>query len=59
MDFYLAQSGAVEGEKQTMQGVVEKFHVETGDELRDLLLCDGRGEVDIPGGQAGEGFRIA
>ena len=27
--------------------------------MRDLLLCNGGGEVDIPGGQAGERLRIA
>ena len=27
--------------------------------MRDLLLCDGGGEVDVPGGETGEGFRVA
>ena len=35
-----------------------QFVVYAGYELGDLLLCDGGGQVDIPGGQAGEGFCI-
>ena len=42
-----------------MQEAAEILFIETGDELRDLLLRDGGGEVDVPGGQAGEGLRIA
>jgi hypothetical protein len=42
-----------------VQETAQIFLVKAGEKLSYLLLCDGGGEVDIPCGQAGEGFRIA
>ena len=59
MDFQLAEVGAVDRVQQAMQGVVKKFCIEPGDELRDLFLRNGRGQVNVPGGEAGESLGIA
>ena len=58
MDLISAQCAAVERIEGAMQ-MPAKFMIEAGDELRNLLLCDGGGEVDVPDGEAGEGFGIA
>ena len=59
MDLDLAERGAVEREQRAVQNAVEIFIVQPCDELRNFLLCNGRRQVNIPRGQAGEGFRIA
>ena len=56
MDLDLAQGGAVKGEQGTVQHTAEILLIEPGDKLRELLLGDGGGEVDIPRGEAGEGL---
>lgn len=35
------------------------FFIEPRDELGDLLLRHGRSQINIPGGQTGESFRVA
>lgn len=57
MDFDLTECAAVEGIEGAMQ-MPAQFFVEARDELRKFLLNDGRGQVNIPRGEAGEG-RIA
>lgn len=59
MNLDLAKRGGIEFVEQFVQGSVEIFVVEPCDKLRDLLLRDRGREVNIPGGEAGEGFRIA
>src|SRR5690606_1561566 len=58
MDLELSQRAAVKGVEQAMQ-MSAQFFVEPRDELRKFLLNDGGREVNIPRGQAGEGFRVA
>lgn len=53
VNFELTERAAVEGVEQAVQ-MPAQFVIEARDELRELLLNDGRGEVNIPRGQAGE-----
>ena len=55
VDFDLAQCGAVKGVQGAMPMTTE-FIIDAGEELGDLLLGNGGGEVDIPGGETGESF---
>ena len=59
MYLYLAKCGAVEGEQGAMQASAKVFIIESCNELGDLFLRDRRREIDIPCGQAGEGFCVA
>jgi len=58
VDLELSQCAAVEFTQQVVQ-MLTQFVIESREELRDLFLCNGRCEVNIPGGQAGERFRVA
>ena len=58
MDFEFAERGAVESVEGAMQ-MTTQFVIKAREKLRDLLLCDGGREVNIPDRQAGEGFHIA
>jgi hypothetical protein len=53
MNADLAECVTVEGVQQAVQ-VAAQFVVEARDELRDLLLCDRGGQINVPDGQAGE-----
>lgn len=55
----LAKRGAVECVQSAVQDVIEIFLIDFGNELRDLLLCNRWREINIPRGQAGEGFIVA
>jgi hypothetical protein len=59
VDLEFAERGAVEGVQDAVQEAAEEFFIEPRDELCDLLLGNGGGQVDVPGGQAGEGIRVA
>jgi hypothetical protein len=59
VDLDLPQRGAVEGIEDAVQETAKIFFIEAGDELRDLFLRDGGCEINVPGGQTGEGFRVA
>jgi len=58
MDFEFAEGCAVEGVQGAMENPAKEFVVKPCKELGDLLLCDGGGEVNVPGGEAGECFSI-
>ena len=58
MDFELAKRAAVECVKQTMK-MPAQFVIEAREKLRDLLLRNRRGEVDIPDRQARKSFSVA
>ena len=58
MDLELPQRAPVEFAQQAMQ-MPAQLIIQRGNELCDLLLRDRRGEVNIPGGQAGKGLIIA
>ena len=59
VDFDFSEGAAVESVEDAMQKSAEEFFIEAREELRDLLLGDGGGEVDIPDGKAGECLRVA
>jgi len=58
MDFEFTERAAVEGVQQAMQ-MPAQFFIHAGDELRNLLLRDRGGEIDIPDRQAGKSLGIA
>ena len=58
MDLEFAQRAAVEIVQPAMK-MPTKFVIEAGEELCDLLLCNGGSQVNIPDGEAGKSFRIA
>lgn len=53
MDFDLTERAPVERVKKAMQ-MSAQLLIEAREELCELLLCDGRGEINIPDGQAGK-----
>ena len=57
MDFELPERAAVKRIQQTMQ-MAAQFVIESGEELRDLLLRHRRREIDIPDRQAGKRLHI-
>ena len=58
MDFEFAKRAAVKRVKQTMK-MPAQFVIKTGEELRNLLLCNGRSKIDIPDRQARKSFRVS
>jgi hypothetical protein len=58
MDFEFAERPLIEGVQQAMY-MPAQFVIKAREDLGELLLSNRGGEINIPGGQAGKGFRIA
>jgi hypothetical protein len=57
MDLEFAQRATVEIMQPAMN-MPAKFVIDAGEELCDLLLCNGGRQVNIPDGETGKSFRI-